>query len=78
MNMGDFADKIVGVAQGEGSEGTPTGWTWPEEGCAGAAWQGKGTGDGHCATSGTSSLHFTDEVAEDTGKMAEKLKEIMS
>ena len=39
---------------------------------------GKGLGDGHCATSGTSSLHFADDVTEDAGKLADKLEEIMS
>ena len=57
MDVDALADKIIAVAQGEGSEGTLTGWTWPEEGCTGAAWQGKGPGDGHCATSGTSFYH---------------------
>ena len=76
--MDALADKIIAVAQGEGSEGTSNGWTWPEEGCTGAARQGNGPGDGHCATSGTSSLHFADDVTEDAGKLADKLEEIMS
>ena len=42
------------------------------------AWQGKGLGDGHCATSGTTGLHFAGDVTEDTGKLADKLEEIMS
>ena len=78
MDVDALADKIIAVAQGEGSEGTSNGWTWPEEGCTGAARQGKGPGDGHCATSGTSSLHFADDVTEDAGKLADKLEEIMS
>ena len=69
MDVDALADKIIAVAQGEGSEGTSNGWTWPEEGC---------TGDGHCATSGTSSLHFADDVTEDAGKLADKFEEIMS
>ena len=76
--MDALADKIIAVAQGEGSEGTSNGWTWPEEGCTGASRQGNGPGDGHCATSGTSSLHFADDVTEDPGKLADKLEEIMS
>ena len=71
-------NEIIAVAQGEGSEGTSNGWTWPEEGCTGAARQGKGPGDGHFATSGTSSLHFADDITEDAGKLADKLEEIMS
>ena len=78
MDVDALADKIIAVAQGEGSEETSNGWTWPEEGCTGAARQGKGPGDGHCATSGTSSLHFADDVTEDAGKLADKLEEIMS
>ena len=73
-----WAAQIVAVAQGAGSEGTPTGWTWSEEGCTGAAWQGKGLGDGHCATSGTTGLHFADDVTEDTGMLTDKIEEIMS
>ena len=53
MDVDALADKIIAVAQGERSEGTPTGWTWLEERCTRAAWQGKCRGDGHCATSGT-------------------------
>ena len=41
-----LAGNITAVAKGEGSEGTPTGWTWPEDGCTRVAWQGKGPGDG--------------------------------
>ena len=32
MDADAVGDKIIAVAQGEGSKGTPTGWTWPEEG----------------------------------------------
>ena len=39
---------------------------------------GAGPGDGHCATSGTSSFQFTDDVTEDTGKLEDKLDEILS
>ena len=78
MDVDALADKILAVAQGEGSEGTSNDWTWPEEGCTGAARHCKGPGDGHCATSGTSSLHFADDVTEDAGKLADKLEEIMS
>ena len=69
MDVDALADETIAVAQGEGSEGTSNGWTWPEEGCTVAARQGKGPGDGHCATSGTSSLHFADDVTEDAGKL---------
>ena len=78
MDVDALAGKIIAVARVEGSGGTPAGWTWPEEGCTGAAWQGKGPGDGHRATGGTSSLHFADDVTEDTDKLADKLEEIMS
>ena len=33
-----LAGNITAVAKGEGSEGTPTGWTWPEDGCTRVAW----------------------------------------
>ena len=74
MDVDALAGKIIAVAHGEGSKGTPTGWTWLEEGCTGAAWQGKGPGGGHCATSGHGSFHFADDVTEDTGKLADKCR----
>ena len=61
-----LAGNITADAKGEGCEGTPTGWTWPEDGCTRVAWQGKGPGDGQCATSGTYTLHFAEDVAEQT------------
>ena len=64
MDVDALGDKIIAVAQGEGNEGTSNGWTWPEEGCTGAARQGEGPGDGHCATSGTSRLHLADDVTK--------------
>ena len=50
----------------------------PEEGCTGATRQDKGPRYGHCATSGTSILHFADDVTQDAGKLADRLEEIMS
>ena len=75
MDVDALAVKVIAVAQGEGSEGTSNGWTWLEEGCTGAARQGKRLGDGHCATSGTSSFNFAEDVTEDAGKLADKLEQ---
>ena len=36
IDVDALAGNITAVAKDEGSEGTPTGWTWPEDGRTGA------------------------------------------